>query len=133
MLYNDVYPALQMGTIDGAENNIPSYLTSRHYELAKYYILDEHTMDPEVLYISKRAWDQLSPADQKLLKECGEEAAKYQRKLWADFTAKSIRELEANGVTVITPDKEIFSKAVASLYEKYPQHKALITQIQAVH
>lgn len=132
LAYNDMYPAFQTGNIAGAENNTPSYLTSKHYELAKYYIMDEHVFSPEAMYITKSSWDQFSTEDQKLLKECGATAAEYQRKLWSEFTAKSLKELEGQGVTIIKPDKESFRKAMVPLYDKFPQYKALINQIQAV-
>lgn len=131
-LYNDVYPQLQIGTVDGAENNPPSYVTSRHYELAPYYVLDEHLIIPQILYISKGTWNSLSPEDQKLLKECGAEAAEQQHKLWVEFEARAIKELESKGVTIIRPDKEAFRKAMEPLYDKYPEHQALIREIRSV-
>lgn len=133
ILYNEVYPQLQIGAVGGAENSPPSYLTSRHYELAPYYVLDEHLFIPEILYVSKRTWNSLHPEDQKLLKECGAEAAKYQRDLWMDFEIKSIWELKRKGVKIVRPDKEGFRKAMEPLYEQYPQHKALIQEIQAIN
>lgn len=132
LLYNDVYPKLQTGAVSGAENSTPSYLTSKHFELAKYYTLDEHTVSPEILYISKKAWNQLSVEDQQLLKECSAEAAKYQHKLWAEFTEQSMKALQDKGVTILQPNKELFQKAVEPLYQKYPQHTELIRKIQAV-
>jgi tripartite ATP-independent transporter DctP family solute receptor len=133
ILFNDIYPKIQTGDVDGAENNLPSYLTGKHYELAPYLVLDEHLFIPEFLYVSKRTWDSLSPEDQKLLKECGAEAAKLQRKLWSEFEAKATQELESKGVKIIRPDKEPFRKAMEPLYEKYPQHKDLIKEIQSVN
>jgi tripartite ATP-independent transporter DctP family solute receptor len=133
LAYNDIYPGLQIGKIDGAENNIPSYLTAKHFEIAKYYTLDEHLAIPEILFISKQAWEKLSPDDQKLLLECGAEAGKYQRKLWAEFTQEGIEELKSQGVEFITPDKAAFRNEMNSLYQKYPDSLALIKEIQAVN
>lgn len=133
ILFNDIYPKIQTGDVDGAENNLPSYLTGKHYELAPYLVLDEHLFIPEFLYVSKKTWNSLSPEDQKLLKECATEAAKLQRKLWAEFDLKAMKELESKGVKIIKPNKEPFRKAMESLYDKYPQHKELIKEIQAVN
>lgn len=130
--YNDIYPSLQIGKIDGAENNIPSYLSAKHYELASYYTLDEHMAIPEILFISKQTWDTLSPEDQKLLLECGAEAQAYERKAWAEFTKKGMDELKAKGVQFIQPDKTAFTQAMQPLYDKYPQLSSLIKEIQAV-
>jgi tripartite ATP-independent transporter DctP family solute receptor len=130
--YNDIYPSLQFAKLDAAENNIPSYLSAKHYELAKYYTLDEHVAIPEVLFISRQAWDKLSPDDQKLLMDCGAEAQAYERKLWNDYSQKGIEELKTQGVQFIQPDKAAFTAAMQPLYEKYPQLLPMIKEIQAV-
>ncbi|MEN6567120.1 MAG: TRAP transporter substrate-binding protein [Veillonellales bacterium] len=132
MGYGEVYSGLQTGIIDGAENNPPSLYSSKHYEVCKYYALDEHAMVPEVLMMSKKVWDSLSPEDQKLVAQCAAESVAYQKKLWADYTEKSLKELEAKGVTISKPDKVPFQQAVASMYEKYPEYKEVISQIKAV-
>ena len=46
MPFGEVYSALQTGVIDGAENNWPSYFSTSHYEVAKYFTLDGHTRVP---------------------------------------------------------------------------------------
>ena len=67
MPYGEVYSSIQTGVIDGAENNWPSYDTSGHFEVAKYYTLDQHLIVPEVLVMSKASYDKLSPEDQALV------------------------------------------------------------------
>src|SRR5437868_2349347 len=64
MPYGEVYTALKTGLVDGAENNWPSYESSRHFEVAKFYSVTEHSMAPEMLLFSKRVWDTLTPDDQ---------------------------------------------------------------------
>ena len=64
MPYGEVYTALKTGVVDGAENNWPSYDTSRHFEVAKYYAMTEHSMAPEMLLMSKKVWDTLTPEEQ---------------------------------------------------------------------
>lgn len=132
MGYGEVYSGLQTGIIDGAENNPPSLWAMKHYEVCKYFALDEHSMVPEILIMSKKVWDTLSPEDQKLIMEAAAESSVYQKKLWADYTAKALKDLEAKGVVISKPDKEPFRKAVAPLYEKYPEYKDVVSQIQAV-
>ena len=132
MGYGEVYSGLQTGIIDGAENNPPSLWTMKHYEVCKYFALDEHSMVPEIVIFSKKVWDTLSPEDQKLIQETAAESEVYQKKLWADYTAKALKNLEDNGVVISKPDKEPFRKAVAPLYEKYPEYKDVISRIQAV-
>ncbi|MDR3590794.1 MAG: TRAP transporter substrate-binding protein [Negativicutes bacterium] len=132
MGYGEVYSALQTGIIDGAENNPPSLFAMKHYEVCKYYALDEHSMVPEIVVMSKKVYDTLSPEDQKLMMEAAREATKEYRKLWTAYTEKSLQELVAKGVVISKPDKEAFRKAVAPMYEKYPEYKEIINEIQAV-
>lgn len=132
MNYGEVYSGLQTGIIDGAENNAPSLWTSKHYEVAKYYSLDEHSMVPEVLLMSKKVWDGLSANDQKLIAQAAQDSVAEQRKLWNTFVQKSMDELTAKGVVFVKPDKAPFEKAVQPVYAKYPEYKELISQIQAV-
>ena len=80
--FGELYTALDQGVVDGAENNPPSFYTSRHYEICKYYSLDEHTMLPDILIISTRVWNGLSPEFQQILQEAVDESVEYQRKIW---------------------------------------------------
>jgi tripartite ATP-independent transporter DctP family solute receptor len=132
MSYGDVYSGLRTGIVDGAENNPPSLWTSKHYEVAKYYSLDEHSMVPEVLLISKKVWDGLSANDQKLIAQAAQDSVAEQRKLWDELVQKSMNELVAKGTVIIKPDKAPFQKAVQPVYAKYPEYKELISQIHAV-
>jgi len=133
MSYSEVYSALQTGLIDGAENNPPSLWAMKHYESAKYYSLDEHMMVPEVVVISKKIWDTLSPEDQKIVAQAALESSTYEKKEWAEYSDLALKELVDKGVTISKPDKEPFRKAVAPMYEKYPEYKEVISQIQAVN
>ncbi len=132
MNFGEVYSGLQTGIIDGAENNPPSLWTTKHYEVAKYYSLDEHSMVPEVLMMSKKAWDGLSPSDQKLVAQAAQDSVAEQRKLWDALVKKSMDDLVGKGTVIVTPDKAPFQKAVQPVYAKYPEFKELISQIQAV-
>lgn len=132
MGYGEVYSGLQTGIIDGAENNPPSFWTTKHYEVCKFYVLDEHAMVPEAIIMSKKVWDTLSPEDQKIVAQAAADSVGYEKKLWTEFTEKSLKELADKGVIISKPDKESFRKAVAPMYEKYPEYKEVIAQIQAV-
>jgi len=132
MSYSEVYSALQTGLIDGAENNPPSLWAMKHYESAKYYALDEHMMVPEVVTFSKKIWDTLSPEDQKIVAQAALESSAEEKRLWAEYSNESLKELAAKGVVISKPDKEPFRQAVAPMYAKYPEYKEVISQIQAV-
>ncbi|MEN6414665.1 MAG: TRAP transporter substrate-binding protein [Veillonellales bacterium] len=132
MGYAEVYSGLQTGLIDGAENNPPSLWAMKHYESCKYFALDEHMMVPEVVVISKKIWDTLSPEDQQIVRQAAVESTEYQKKAWADYTDQALKDLAERGVVISKPDKEPFRKAVSSMYEKYPEYKEIISRIQAV-
>ena len=133
MAYGEVYTALSTGVIDGAENNYPSFFTSNHYEVAKYYTQDEHLRVPEIILFSKKTWDKLSADDQALILKAAAESVPYQRNEWTKMAAKSFEQLQAAGVEIITEiDKQPFIDAMAPVYAAYPELQPWIERIQAV-
>ncbi|MEZ4686418.1 MAG: TRAP transporter substrate-binding protein [Bacteroidia bacterium] len=131
--WGELYTALQQGVVDGAENNPPSFYTSRHYEVCKYYTLNEHTAVPDILAISTHAWKSLSPEEQQWLQEAADEAKVYQRKLWQEAEQAALDSVQAKGVEVIRPDKDLFAKKVTGLLEEFkdqPEKYSLIQKIQ---
>jgi tripartite ATP-independent transporter DctP family solute receptor len=133
--WGELYTALQSGVVDGAENNPPSFYTSRHYEVCKFYSLDEHTTIPDVLIISQKIWDKLTPDEQEWIKQAADESAVLQRKLWAESEEMSLIEVQKAGVVVNYPDKQPFIDKVQPLLESYHSHPEIysyIKRIQAV-
>ena len=133
--WGELYTALQSGVVDGAENNPPSLYTSRHYEVCKYYSLDEHTTIPDVLVVSKIIWDKLSDQEKKWLQQAADESALLERKLWAESEKESLEEVQKAGVEIIHPDKEPFIEKVQPLLESYKDNEEIysyIKRIQAV-
>jgi TRAP-type C4-dicarboxylate transport system substrate-binding protein len=120
MGYGEVFTALQTGVIDGAENNPPSLFTANHFKAgAKYYTQTNHLIIPEILVMSKVAWDKLTPADQALVKKLGREAQMEQRKLWDVAVADYTQKLKAEGVEFINVDTKPFFDATAPVRAKY--------------
>lgn len=120
--FGEVYSALQTGRIDGAENNWPSYESTRHYEVAKYFTLDEHTRVPELQLAAQPTWDKLTPEYRDIIKECALESAKYERQLWAAREKVSENLVRKAGcvVTELSPEEKArFQEAAAPMYEKY--------------
>ncbi|MEN8122194.1 MAG: TRAP transporter substrate-binding protein [Bacteroidota bacterium] len=115
--WGELYTALQSGVVEGAENNPPSFYLSHHYEVCKYYSLDEHTTVPDIVLISKIVWDKLSEQEQKWLQEAADESAVYQRKLWAESEKESLKAVKDAGIEIIYPDKSKFSDMVQPLYD----------------
>lgn len=132
--WGELYTALQQGVVDGAENNPPSFYLSRHYEISKYYSLNEHTMVPDVLLISTRVWNSLSSQEQQWLQEAVDESLVVQRKLWNEAVEEALAEIKKAGVEVTRPDKEPFARLVEPMYETFrsePQVYDFIERIQA--
>ena len=133
--WGELYTALQQGVVDGAENNPPSFYTSRHYEVCKYYSLNEHTAVPDVLIISTTVWKNLSTQEQLWLQEAADESVVYQRRIWREASDKALEEVKKAGVKVIYPDKKPFADKVQGLLETYKKEndrmRNLIERIQA--
>ncbi|MFD1436299.1 TRAP transporter substrate-binding protein [Kroppenstedtia eburnea] len=134
MSYEEVYSAIQNGVIDGAENNYPSYFSSSHYEVAKYYTTDGHSTAPEVLMISKSVWDSLSAEDQKVLREAARNSMDVQRKAWNDLVEKSKENVKKNGNEVVEiKDLTPWRKAVQPVYDKHgKEYKQWLDKLEQV-
>ncbi|MFA6849683.1 MAG: TRAP transporter substrate-binding protein [Selenomonadaceae bacterium] len=136
MPYGEVYSGLQTGIIDGAENNWPSYESTSHYEVAKYYTIDEHNRVPEMMICSKQTWDKLSADDQKIVKDCALEAAKYERDEWAKREKSAEDKVKAGGAVITTlsdVEKKKFEDAMQPVYDKYATpYKDIVDQIKAM-
>lgn len=116
--FGELYSALQQGVVDGAENNPPSFYSSRHYEICKYYTLDEHTSVPDVLLISTIWWDDLSEEEKGWVSDAAKASVTYQRELWATSEKEALEAVRKAGVEVIYPDKKQFQTKVDKLYDR---------------
>jgi tripartite ATP-independent transporter DctP family solute receptor len=134
MGYDQVFSALQTGVIDGAENNLPSYVFSNHFTAAKYLCLTEHLVIPEVLVFSKRTWNTLSADDQNLIKKFAREAQLEERELWNQYEQKAMDKAKAAGSQIVEiSDKTPFQNAVKPVWDKYgPKYQDMIKRIQAI-
>ncbi|SNR92908.1 tripartite ATP-independent transporter solute receptor, DctP family [Belliella buryatensis] len=132
--YGELYTALQQGIVDGAENNPPSLFTSRHYEVCKFYSINEHTAIPDIMIISTKVWNLLSDQEKQWLQEAADESAEFQYKIWAESVEESLAEMEKAGVTIMYPEHEGFRMAVESMYEELkvtqPELAAVVAQIR---
>ncbi len=132
--WGELYTALQSGVVDGAENNPPSFYLSHHYEVSRYYTLNEHTMIPDVMIMSTHAWNKLTEQERIWLQQAVDESVVVQREEWQKSEDESLRSLAEEGVEIIRPDKEPFIKAVEGVYDIYranPRVYNLIKEIRA--
>lgn len=130
--WGELYTALQSGVVDGAENNLPSFHSSHHYEVCKYFSFDEHTTIPDVLVISTKVWDKLNDQEKKWLQQAADESAILERKLWSEAEIKSLEEIEKAGVKVNYPDKAPFIKKVQPLLESYRNNEIIYSYIKRI-
>lgn len=135
MPFGEVYSSLQTGVIDGAENNWPSYESTKHYEVAKFYSLSQHSLSPEVLVMSKAAWDKLSAEDQKAVKDAARASVTRMRELWDAREASSRAIVEAAGSQINEVEKAPFIEAMKPVYAQFvtdDKLRDLVARIQAV-
>lgn len=134
MAYGELYTALQQGVVDGAENNPPSFVSSNHYEVAKYYALDEHTSIPDVLVIGTKYWDQLSEEEKKWVSDAATQSVVAQKQYWRESVEESMKILEEAGVQITRPDKAPFSEKTEGIIKELaedPKMKPIIDAIQS--
>jgi tripartite ATP-independent transporter DctP family solute receptor len=131
--YGQVITGLATNLIDGAENNWPSFVTTDHYKFAGYYTLTEHTMSPEVLVMSRKAWESLSADDRKLFRDAALQSNLFMREKWKDLEQQSRRQAEAAGVTIVTDfDRKPFETAMAGIYAKAQRNPAAAKLIERI-
>lgn len=132
--FGELYTALQQGVVDAAENNPPSFHSTRHYELSGYYSLNEHTAPPDVLVISTHAWERLSEQEREWLQFAADSSFQYQKELWAEAEAEAMEQVREAGVEIIEPDRPEFFEALEPLYDRIeetqPDVYALFQAIQ---
>jgi len=117
--FGELYSALQQGIVDGAENNPPSFYTSRHFEVCRYYALDQHTRVPDFLLMSLEVWRRLPPDIQRLIQQATRDSVPYQRQLWNEAVTQIMQDLKEAGVEVIYPDRQPFASAVEDMLQSY--------------
>jgi tripartite ATP-independent transporter DctP family solute receptor len=131
--YGQVLTGLATKLIDGAENNWPSFVTTDHYKYAGNYTLTEHTVSPEVLVMSLKAWQSLSDEDKKIFREAALQSNLFMRDKWRDLEERSRKEAEAAHVTIITDfDRKPFEAAMAGLYAKAQRDPATAELIERI-
>lgn len=132
--WGELYTSLQQGVVDGAENNLPSFYSSKHYEIAKHFSVDEHTSIPDILVISTLVYNELSEQEQKWLQESAAEAAVKQRELWEEAEEEALAAIQEAGVEVNYPEKDLFKEEsenlIENLKEEDPELYSLIEQIK---
>ena len=131
--YGQVLTGLATKLIDGAENNWPSFVTTDHYKYAGFYALTEHTMSPEVLVMSRKAWESLSAEDRKIFREAAKRSSEFMREKWKNLEDQSRAQARAAGVTIVTDfDRKPFEAAMTGIYAKAQRDPAAAQLIERI-
>jgi tripartite ATP-independent transporter DctP family solute receptor len=131
--YGQVITGLATKLIDGAENNWPSFVTTDHYKYAGFYTLTEHTMGPEVLVMSQKAWQSLSDEDRKIFRDAAIKSSHFMREKWKEIEERSREQAKSAGVTIVTDlDRKPFEDAMAGIYAKARQDPAATELIERI-
>ncbi|ECG8589420.1 TRAP transporter substrate-binding protein [Salmonella enterica subsp. salamae] len=132
--FGEVYTAMQQGVVDGAENNVPSWVQTRHIEIAKVFSEDEHASIPDFLVIATKTWEKLTPEQQQILTKAAKNSQVYQQKLWDKIDADTRAQAKAMGGEIIKVDKAPFRAAVQPLFDEFkkdPKQAALLAKFEA--
>jgi tripartite ATP-independent transporter DctP family solute receptor len=130
--WGELYSALAQGTVDGAENNPPSFTSNKHYEVCKHFTLDRHTRIPDILLIGTKTWSRLPPQVQEWVQQAADESSVFQRELWSRETARSLEIAAAEGVTIYEVDPAPFAAKVATMLDQVedPTVRSLVRAIR---
>ena len=131
--WGELYTALSQGTVDAAENNIPSFVTGRHFEVCKYFTFTEHQRVPDVLVMSRKIWDGLSAEQKSWIEQAAAEANAFQRKAWRESEIVNEAIAREAGVEFITVDRAPFMELSKPIYDGFtPELRELAEQIKEV-
>ncbi len=133
MAYGELYTALQQRVVDGAENNIPSFVTSNHFEICKYYTVDEHSMVPDVVVVGTKFWNGLNEEEKEWLQAAADESVARQKVFWSETVKENMEVLKNAKVQIHHPDKSLFSAMTESVMKELmedPNLKRIITKIK---
>tara|TARA_R110002049_G_scaffold308592_1_gene513048 strand:+ start:6143 stop:7117 length:975 start_codon:yes stop_codon:yes gene_type:complete len=135
MAYGELYTAIQQGVVDGAENNPPSFVSSNHHEVSKYYTLDQHSSVPDVLIIGTKFWDKLSGEEQRWVQEAADESSQAEKVFWNQSVEESMKIAKEFGVEIIIPETALFAEKTKSVLEEFlkehPEMTELVNKIKA--
>ena len=131
--FGEIYQSLAQGVIDGAENNWPTFVGERHYEVANYLSLTQHLLTPEALVMSQARWERLSRADQLLVREATKASVVEMRRLWDIRVGEAEAAVAASDVAVNTVDTEPFAALMRPVWDQFittPAQQDIVRRIR---
>lgn len=128
--FGDIYTSLESGIIDGAESNETALTQSNHGEVAKVFSVNEHTMIPDMLVISTKVWERLTPEDQQILTEAAIASTEKHKVAWAEAIDQSIKDAKDMGVEFVEDvDREAFREATSSMVDDYAKEYPKVAEV----
>lgn len=121
MSYGDVYTSLQTGIIDGTENNETALTTGKHGEVCKVFSTDQHAMIPDVMVMSAKVWETISPQDQQIILDAAYASTESHKIAWDAAIQEAVEEAsgQMNVEFVEDVDKEAFREATSGMIQEY--------------
>lgn len=135
MNFSEVYQGLVQNVIDGAENNWPSYISTRHYEVAPFFSETGHFRTPDMLIMSLRTWNSFDKEDQTLIMEAARHSVGVMRSLWDARVEESKQTLiDFGGEILSNIDSEPFRALMGPVYDQFvtPELKPYLTKIDRI-
>lgn len=133
--FGEIYQSLAQGVIDGAENNWPTFVGERHYEVASHLSLTQHLLTPEALVMSKISWDRLDKTDQELVREAAKASVPEMRRLWDQRVNEAKSTIAQSNVKVNEVDNAPFAALMRPVWDQFitsPQQKSVVERILAM-
>lgn len=117
--FGEIFSGLQTHLIDGAENNIKSFQSSRHFEVAHYWSESRHAYTPDVLLMSRLAMQALAPGDRELVREAAAASVPYMRNLWDQAEGAARETVLASSVKANEVDRDAMRRATEAVSRDY--------------
>lgn len=117
MAWGEVYSALQLGVLDAAEAQPTAITGAKLYEVVKNVTRTGHIQLVTALVVGAEAWDQISPENQKIVRDLAVESGRYASRMTIDLGEKSLADVAGSGVAVSDVDLAPFKAAVAGVYD----------------
>lgn len=121
LAFAELYGALESRAVDGQENPFSVILSNKFFEVQKFVSATNHVYAANILLVSKRFWDKLSPTEQRILNEAADETRAYQRQVSRAAALKAVTELQAKGMSfneLSVPEQQRIAQAIKPVTEK---------------
>ena len=136
MAYAEVYTGLQTGAIDGQDNPLPNVQNMKFYETMSQIVLTSHLVGFDLLTLSLKAWQGMSPARQRTFQAAADKAIAWSAAEHLKREAELAEGFKKQGLEVYAPDVDAFRAYAQKVYlasdEAKEWPKGLLEKINAL-